>query len=174
MKFLGWESASISIFLGSAIIFELFRLYFAYLHDKYVKTRSFLAFGLTCALLGLLLIPSALLPIGNLLLVIVGGLFYTGSSIISTLIDAHLTAVTLPIQRNRVAGILQTCRLAGFAIGGVGGKFLYANLEFTAFLFIVSISLLTTTLISIMFVKELDRKIVPNKVETTSAAFLQS
>src|SRR3989304_8389294 len=104
MKFLGWESASISIFLGSAIIFELFRLYFAYLHDKYVKTRSFLAFGLTCALLGLLLIPSALFPIGNLLLVIVGGLFYTGSSIISTLIDAHLTAVTLPIQRNRVAG----------------------------------------------------------------------
>ena len=57
MRFLGWESSTIAVFLGGAVIFELVRVYVGHLHDSYLKTRQFLIAGVLLGTLGLITIP---------------------------------------------------------------------------------------------------------------------
>ena len=150
MKFIGWNESIISIYLGFAIIFELFRLVFGYLHDKTGNLLFFVVLGGLTSFIGLLLIPSSLTPIGNIRIIFAGALFYSGSAICTTLIDTHLTKVSVNVDRNRIAGILQTLRLTGFAMGGFLGSYFYSKLDFSIFIFGMSFFFLLSLVLSLI------------------------
>jgi MFS family permease len=138
MKLGGWPSSSIAFYLGIPVLFELIRLPFAHYYDAKGILRRSLLLGLITSLGGLILIPQAILPVENYLILIGASAFYFGSSILTTLVDANATIISSDEDRSRVAGVIQTFRLIGFALGGVLGSILYRSLDFQLFILIIA------------------------------------
>jgi len=149
MKLANWSTSQISIFLGIPVLFELNRLIFAYLYDQYSILRPSLLVGLITSLIGILAIPAYIRPVGNILIIIMISLFYFGSSILTTLVDANLTQMSSSEERSNVAGTIQVLRLTGFAIGGIVGSILYSRISFNQLLQFVAIFYLLIGLISV-------------------------
>ena len=101
LKFRGWSNSIIGIYFGITLIFELIRLYFGYLNDRTGHTKNYIIGGFITSLLGIGLIPFILSPKHNILLIPVIGLFFAGSAVATTLIDAHMTRITQNHERNR-------------------------------------------------------------------------
>src|SRR3990170_4247233 len=105
MKLLGWTDAAISIILGIAILFELFRLYFGYLHDRNGKTVKYLVLGVFLSSVGLAFIPVVISSFSAIWLLLPVASFYVGTAILTTLVDAYLTKSTSYRQRSQIAGV---------------------------------------------------------------------
>jgi len=154
MRFLGWEPSTIAVFLGGAVIFELVRVYVGHLHDFYLKTRQFLVAGALLGSLGLATTPFLIKTPGNFMVILSVASFFSGSAILTTVIDSHVTAITHPQERNRVGGVLQTLRLVGFAVGGIGGLYLYPAISFEYFISAALVLFLITACFSIALVND--------------------
>ena len=161
LKFIGWEASTISLYLGIATVFEVTRLFFGHLSDNLQRTRILIIHGTMMAILGLYLIPYFMQSSANLLILFPLIMFSIGSAVVSTLIDAHLTAITTSEHRSKIAGIIQTSRILGFAIGGVFGSQLYEqipfNLSFQNFVFRIAGLALVFMTISILVIHDSDR-----------------
>jgi len=159
LKFNGWKSSTISFFLGIPILLESVRIYGGLFFDRYGRIIIIMMFSFILALLGLILLPNETLPTSNLGIVPVLGLVYAGSAVITTLIDAYMTKISRKEFRARVAGTLQTSRLTGFAVGGLGGSILYPRLSFSTFMGVILVMFILTVLISIFFIISLEKRL---------------
>lgn len=88
----------------------------------------------------------------------------------TTLVDANLTLKSHSDDRSRVAGVIQTLRLSGFAIGGIGGSILYSRMEFFDFILVISIFYLIVGLVSLLSIYPVRPKLKDpmNKTENKS------
>lgn len=159
MSLLGWKASDISIFLGIGIYFEVFRIYFGRLSDKQNQVKPFLILGVILSLFGLLSVPFLILPVGNVWIIGSFILFATGTAVISTLIDSHVTAISNEHERNGVAGTIQGFRLAGFALGGILGFALFSRMSFSLFIGVMAILYSFFSIISLTYISDRERLI---------------
>ncbi|NDB55586.1 MFS transporter [archaeon] len=154
MKFNNWRSDQISFYLGLPIIFEFIRLIFSHYYDSKNIIRPSLIFALLISSIGIFSMQFFILPVANIGLLISVGLFYMGSSILTTLVDGNLTKISAQGDRGRIAAVIQVFRLSGFALGGIVGSILYPEIEFGNFLNLFLIIYITIGLISVLSIEK--------------------
>ncbi len=157
MALIGWKSSQISIFLGIGIYFEVVRIFVGRLSDYYNAVKPFLIFSFLLSIVGFLSVPYTISPIGNPLIIVSIILFSIGTAIMSTLIDSHVTAISHPSERNRIAGLIQGFRLSGFAVGGILGYVFYKSLEFSQFIQTMALFYSILTIVSLLNISDRDR-----------------
>ncbi len=163
MSLQGWKTSQISIFLGIGVYFEVIRIYFGRLSDRKNKVKPYIIFGLLISSVGLIAIPFTITPAGNLSIIFFVILLSVGTAVISTLIDSHVTAISTPKERNKVAGTIQGLRLAGFALGGILGFLLYSRFVFVEFVAIILGLYLLMSIISLFNISDAERIIISNR-----------
>ena len=129
-----WSTTAIAFLLGTAILFETFRLVIGYFGDRRSilgsYRRNYVFLGLIVESLGLILISQL---IGSILIIVGMILFAIGSATVATISDVYLIDISDASKRSRVGAILQMSRLGGFAAGGIMGLILFERLDFTNF-----------------------------------------
>ncbi|MHA2338515.1 MAG: MFS transporter [Candidatus Hodarchaeales archaeon] len=150
-----WSETIIALLLGIATLFELSRIFIGYLQDRISLLgsyrRNYVILGLSIQTIGLLVISQL---IGSILIIIGMILFTIGSATVSTTIDAYLVDNSNEQNRNKYAATLQFFRLGGFAVGGILGAILYANLGFKDFFILLAVSGFLIGLVSVLTVRE--------------------
>jgi MFS family permease len=169
LAFTGWDEGRISIYLGIPILFELTRLIFGYWYDTKKWLLRSLILGSLLGGVSLVLIPHFLFPVGNFLIIFIVSLYYAGTAILTTLVDTYMTESAQLGEKGRIAGVIQTLRLVGFALGGFVGSILYTSLSFDRFFTILSVIFILMAIISLISIQPTSpRSDTPNRKKSES------